>query len=140
MEKAINIKQLDNLTIQYIRRRLQVFLDKLAGELNIVIDLGNSSIKSTSCRIPLNIAVLDSKGRPVKEEVEVFKNNAMLFGFEDADLGKEFTFEEQTYTISGFSPRSQKSPVLAKSKSGRTSKFPCRLVLEALGKKVPNWL
>lgn len=140
MEKTIHIKQLDNLNVQYIRQRLQVFLDQLAEELNIVIELGNSNIKSSCCRIPLNFAVLDSKGKPVKEEIEVFKNNAVLFGFEDADLGKEFTVKGQTYTISGFSLKSQKFPVLAKSKNGRINKFSCKVVLEALGRKAPSWM
>jgi hypothetical protein len=140
MEKSIHIKQLDNLTVQYIRQRLRVFLDQLSGELNIMIELGNSSLKSSCCRIPLNLSVLDLKGKPVREEAEVFKNNAALFGFEEADLGKEFSVKGQTYTISGFSPKNHKSPVLARSKNGRTTKFPCRVVLEALGRKVPGWM
>jgi len=140
MEKTIQIKQLDRLTMQYIRQRLHATLNQLAGEMNIMIELGACSFRTHNCRLQLNLAVLDSKGKPIQEEVEAFRHNAVLFGFEDTDLGKEFTLNGKVYTVSGFSPKSQKTPVLVRSKNGKNSKFSCRVVLEALGRKVPSWI
>ena len=140
MEKAIQIKQLDQLTVQCIRQRLNVALNQISENLSIMIELGSCNVRTSSCRFQLNLTLLDSKGNPIQEEIEAFKHNAVLFGFEDADLGKEFNVKGQTYTISGFSPKSQKAPVLAKSSDGKSSKFSCRVVLEALGRKIPSWM
>ena len=140
MEKAIQIKQLDQLTVQCIRQRLNVALNQMSENLSIMIELGSCNVRTSSCRFQLNLTLLDSKGNPIQEEIEAFKHNAVLFGFEDADLGKEFNVKGQTYTISGFSPKSQKAPVLANSSDGKSSKFACRVVLEALGRKVPSWM
>ena len=140
MEKTIHIKQLDQLTVQCIRQRLEGALSQISEDLNIMIELGSCNLRMSSCRFQLNLKLLDSKGNPIQEEIEAFKHNAVLFGFEDADLGKEFSVKGQTYTISGFSPKSQKTPVLAKSSDGKSSKFACRIVLEALGRKVPSWM
>ena len=140
MEKTIQIKQLDKLTVQCIRQRLNVALNQISEGLSIMIELGSCNVRTSSCRFQLNLTLLDSKGNPIQEEIEAFKHNAVLFGFEDADLGKEFNIKGQTYTISGFSPKSQKAPVLARSSDGKSSKFACRVVLEALGRKVPSWM
>ena len=140
MEKSIHIKQLDRLTVQYIRQRLQSSLTQLAEELKIQIEFGNCTVRPTKCRFQLHLAVLDSKGKPIQEEIEAFKHNAVLFGFKEADLGKEIIIEGKVCTIAGFNPKSQKCPVLAKSKDGKVNKFPCRVVLEALCRKVPSWM
>ncbi len=140
MGKTIHIRQLDKLTVQYIRQRLQGSLAQLAEELKIQIGLGNCTLRPTNCRFQLHLAVLDSKGKPIQEEIEAFKHNAVLFGFEEADLGKEIVIQGKVCTIAGFNPKSQKRPVLAKSKDGKVHKFPCRVVLEALCRKVPDWI
>jgi hypothetical protein len=140
MEKTIHIKQLDKLTMQYISQRLNAALNQVANELNVMVELGSCNFRTHACRFQLNLAVLDAKGKPIKEEVEAFKNNALLFGFEHSDLGKEVTLEGKVYAISGFSPKNQKTPVLVRSKDKRTRKYSCRAVLEALGRKVPHWI
>ena len=140
MGKSIHIRQLDRLTVQYIRQRIQGSLTQLAEELKIQIGLGNCTVRPTNCRFQLHLAVLDSKGKPIQEEIEAFKRNALLFGFEEADLGKEIVIQGKVCTISGFNPKSQRCPVLAKSKDGKVNKFSCRVVLEALCRKVPNWM
>jgi hypothetical protein len=78
--------------------------------------------------------------QPITEEIESFKTNAKLFGFEPDDLGKEFSFQGQSYTICGLKPKSRKYPVIAQSAGGKNYKFACRSVLEALGREVPAWL
>jgi len=134
------IKKLDKSTVTYIRKRLNAGLKPLAKELGVVIDLGNCTFRASNCRFHLKIAVLDCNGKAVTEETESFKRSAKLFGFEPADLGKEFTFQGQLYTICGFRPKSRKYPVIARSGNGKDYKFACRSVLEALGREAPPWL
>jgi hypothetical protein len=134
------IKKLDKSTVTYIRNRLKAALKPLAKELGVVIDLGNCTFRASNCRFQLKIAVLDSTGEAITEESDSFRRNAKLFGFEAADLGKEFTFQGQLYTICGFRPKSRKYPVIARSCNGKDYKFACRTVLEAMGREVPPWL
>lgn len=134
------IKQLDKATVTYIRKRLKAAVKPLAEELGVVIDLGHCTFQASNCRFQLKVAVLDSKGKGITEEVNSFRSNAKLFGFEPSDLEREFVFQGQTYTICGFKPKSRKFPVIARSGNGKDYKFACRTVLEALGREVPDWL
>ena len=134
------IKQLNKPTVQYIRKRLQTVIEPLAKELGIVIDLGHCTFQASHCRFQLKVAVIDSDGKPMTEDADAFRRNAKLFGFEPDDLGKEFVFQGQSYTICGFRPKSRKYPVIARAGNGKDYKFACRSVLEALGREVPAWL
>ena len=134
------ITKLDKPTVKYIGKRLKTAVEPLAKELGVVIDLGNCTFRASNCRFQLKVAVLDSNGKPITEEIDSFRSNAKLFGFEPADLGKEFTFQGQSYTICGLKPKSRKYPVIAQSGDGKNYKFACRTVLGALGREVPDWL
>lgn len=134
------IRQLDRATLTYIRRHLEAALEPLAKELGVAIELGPCTFQASNCRFQLKVAVLDADGRAITEEAESFKHNAKLFGFESADLGKEFILQGQPYTISGFSTKNCKYPVIARAVNGKDYKFRCRTVLEALGREVPPWL
>jgi hypothetical protein len=140
MKMETKIRQLDKPTVKYITKRLQAVLTPLAKELGVMIDLGSCTFQTSNCRIQLKVAVLNPDGEPVTEEADAFKRSAKLFGFEPADLGKEFASQGQTYTINGLRPKSRKYPVIARAGNGKDYKFACRTVLKALGRKVPVWL
>ena len=93
MEKSIHIKQLDQLTVQCIRQRLTVALTQISEELNVLIELRSGNVRLSRCRFRLDLILLDTKGNPICEEIEAFKHNAVLFGFEDGDLGKDFNIK-----------------------------------------------
>jgi hypothetical protein len=134
------ITKLNKPTVKYIGKRLRAAVKPLAEELGVTMDVGNCTFQASNCRFQLKVAVLDPNGQPVTEEMECFKTNAKLFGFEPDDLGKEFSFQGQSYTICGLKPKSRKYPVIARSGNGKNYKFACRAVLEALGREVPAWL
>ena len=134
------ITKLDKPTVTYIRKRLKAAVKPLAKELGIVIDLGHCTFQTSNCRFQLKVAVLDSSGKAITEEVDSFRSNAKLFGFEPSDLGREFIFRGQSYTICGFKSKSRKYPVIARSDNGKDYKFACRTVLAALDREVPDWL
>ena len=134
------ITKLDKPKIKYIRKRLETTLKPLAKELGVSIDPGNCTFRESNCRFQLKIAVLDSGGKPITEEADTFKDNASLFGFEASDLGRGFIFQGKPYTVCGLSPKSRKYPVIARSANGKKYKFPCKTVLRALGRKVPDQL
>lgn len=134
------ITKLDKPTVTYIRKRLKAAVKPLAKELGVVIDLGHCTFQTSNCRFQLKVAVLDSNGKAITEEVDSFRSNAKLFGFEPSDLGREFIFRGQPYTICGFKSKSRKYPVIARSGNGKDYKFACRTVIGALGREVPDWL
>jgi hypothetical protein len=137
---ATVIRQLDKPTVTYIRKHLEAALKPLAEKLGVAIDLGHCTFQVSNCKFQLKIAVRDCSGKAITEETESFKRNAKLFGFEPADLGKEFIFQGQAYMICGLKAKSRKYPVIAQAGNGKNYKFPCRAVLEALGREVPPWL
>ena len=134
------IRQLDKPTVTYIRKRLKAAVKPLAKELGVVIDLGHCTFQASNCRFQLKVAVLDSNGKAITEEVDSFRSNAKLFGLDPDDLGKEFIYRGQSYTICGLKPKSRKYPVIARSGNGKDYKFDCRTVIGALGREVPDWL
>jgi len=134
------ITKLNRPTVKYIRKRMEAAVKPLAEELGVVIDLANCTFKTNNCRFQLKVAVLNSDGEAITEEVDSFRSNAKLFGFEPSDLGREFIFQGQPYTICGFKPKSRKYPVIARSGNGKDYKFACRTVIGALGREVPDWL
>ena len=134
------VTKLDRPTVKYIRKRLEAAVKPLAEELGVAIDLANCTFKTNNCRFQLKFAVLNPDGEAITEESESFRSSAKLFGLEPDDLGKEFTYRRQSYTICGLKPKSRKYPVIARSDNGKDYKFACRVVLEALGRDVPNWL
>jgi len=134
------ITKLDKLTVRHIRKRLTNIVQPLAKELGVTIDLGNCTFSANNCRFPLKVSLLDASGKAITEDAECFRNNAKLFGFEVDDFGRKFAFQGRQYTICGLRPKSRKYPIMAQSDNGKTYKFPCRTVLSALGREVPNWL
>jgi hypothetical protein len=134
------IKELDRPTVKYITKRLESAVKPLAEALGVAIDFGSCTFNTSNCKLQLKVSVLDGDGRAITEESESFRSNAKLFGLEPDDLGKEFTFRGQLYTICGLKPKSRKYPVIARADNGKDYKFPCRTVLEALGREVPAWL
>jgi len=134
------IRQLDKPTVTYIRKHLEAALKPLAEKLGVAIDLGQCTFQPSNCKFQLKVAVRDCNGQAVTEEAESFKHSAKLFGLEPADLGKEFSYQGQSYTICGLKAKSRKYPIIGQSGNGKNYKFPCRAVLEALGREVPPWL
>lgn len=113
------IKELDTPTIKYIKKRLETAVKPLGEEMGVAIDLGSCTFYTNNCRFQLKVSVLDPDGKAITEEREAFRNNAKLFGLEPDDLGKEFTFRGQLYTICGLKPKSRKYPVIARSDTGQ---------------------
>ena len=134
------IKELDRSTVKYIGKRLETAVTPLAEELGVAIDVGNCTFQASNCKFQLKVSVLGSDGEAMTEESESFRSNARLFGLEPDDLGKEFVFRGQSYTICGLKPKSRKYPVIARSGNGKDYKFACRTVLGALGRETPDWL
>ena len=134
------ITELDRPIVKHIRSRLEAVFKPLAEELGLAIEVGSCTFNASNCRLQLKVSVLDGDGKAMTEESESFRSNAKLFGLEPDDLGKEFTFRGQLYAICGLKPKSRKYPVIARTDNGKNYKFPCRTVLEALGRQVPDWL
>lgn len=134
------ITRLDRPKLKYIRKRMEVALKPVAKELGIVIDIGNCTFQRKNGRFQVKVAVLDSDGKAVTEEVESFYDNAGLYGFKSDDMNRKFICQGKTYTLCGLNPKSHKYPIIAKANNGKEYKFPCRVVLKALGRQVSDWL
>ena len=134
------ITTLDKPRLKYIRKRMESALKSLAQELGVTIDVCNCTFQQSNCRFQVKLAVLDSAGKPMTEEINLFRESAKIYGFEPDDMGREFIYRGKAYAICGLNPKSRKYPVIAKAVNGKAYKFPCEIVLKALGRQVPDWL
>ena len=96
---------LDVQTVKQIRHLLEEALKPLAQEFDLPFTLRNGAYRGRNCKFDIEVAVLDSDGKPVTEEVQRFECNPMLFGFEATDRGKQFMFQGQSFILSGFTPK-----------------------------------
>jgi hypothetical protein len=140
LKMEAKITKLDKPAVRHISKRLTAVVKPLAKELGVAIDMGSCTYGTNNCRFQIKVALLDSSGNAITEDIDCFRSNAGLFGFESGDLGKKFAYQGRSYTICGLRPNSLKYPVIAQSDEGKSYKFPCRTVLGALGRQAPAWL
>jgi hypothetical protein len=130
-------KQLDRPVVRYIRERIFETLQPLSVELGVMFDVGNCSFKPHNCRFQLKLAVLNSDGEAITEEMEAFIHHALHYGLSPDDLGKEFILQGKAYTICGLNSKSRKYPLIGKSSDGLEYTFTLDAVFEGLFQDKP---
>lgn len=74
------------------------------------------------------------------KEAEDFRANAVLFGFQEDDLGRTYTDRKgQVWKVVGLLPR-RKFPVMVERSDGQRYTMPAAQVLRGLGREVPQHL
>lgn len=145
----MKITQFNKENLRGLRKVLEDAFDIIRKEHGIIINIGTISFTDNdfSCRL---------KGSPINSVTNInfdntnFVNNniydslsqtAFSQGYDDdilndSDLGKEFRFRNETYTIIGGKIRSYKYPILAKNKKNKIYKFKFFDVVNGLGRKI----
>ena len=137
MKKVIHVKQLDRSTVRFLLGWIIQDLQSLSEGLGVVIYLGDLTLGQNKSWFQLKITALDFNGDPLTEEMESFYRNAVCYGFTRSDLDKEFIYKGQAYKICGWSCKSHKYPVIARSRDGKKYNFTFRTVFEAFGQDIP---
>lgn len=106
-----------------IRYTLKPVLAELGKQLNCSIILGNGRFSDSNIRFSLEIAEISPEGNPLTKEVTDFKNLARNYNLLPIDLGREFYYSGNRYTIVGLRTSSHKFPILCKRADGKSFRF-----------------
>jgi hypothetical protein len=107
--------------VEGLRARLQPLLDRVAAELGVAITMGKITYTRHNAVFAVEAAVRGAGGVTMGREAEAFLTNAIQFGLEAADLGRDFEHFDKWYRIVGMKPRS-KTPVVCQ-RVDESSKF-----------------
>ena len=123
--------------VEELRARLQPLLDRLAAETGLTITMGKITYTGNNAVFAVEAAVRGAGGIVMGREAEAFLMNAMQFGLEVTDLGRDFQHFDKWYRIVGMKPRS-KTPVICQRidpQSKFQSLFPAHVVRHYLEKE-----
>ena len=135
MSKKTTIKEFTNPVVRKIMDECEEALRPIAEKYGLTLDRKGRTYRRDSLPVMFQLLVTehDEDGNTLSAAAKEFTKLAPLFGLETGDLGKEFRNRNETFRISGLSPRSRKYPVLAENvKTGKTYKFAAETVKNAL--------
>ena len=122
------IQSFNRPALKSLRVSLDAALAKVAAEHGISISAGNISFTAETATIKLNAGVIGSGGVAVTKEAQAFDQYKRLIGLGDLNVGDSINIQGKQYTISGYKPRSQKSPVVIENSAGRSYKVSVDMV------------
>lgn len=128
--------EMSALRVEELRARLQPVLDRVAAEMGLVITMGKITYTGNNAVFAVEAAVRGASGIVMGREAEAFLLNAMQFGLEVTDLGRDFEHFDTWYRIVGMKPRS-KTPVVCQRidpPSKSLTLFPAHVVRHYLEK------
>jgi hypothetical protein len=97
--------------VEELRAKLQPLLDRVAAETGLAVTMGKITYTGNNAVFAVEAAVRGVGGVVMGREAEAFLLNALQFGLEVTDLGRDFAHFDKWYRIVGMKPRS-KSPVI----------------------------
>ena len=115
------IKSFNRPALKALRVSLDSALAKVAAEHGISLSAGNISFTSETATIKLNAGVIGSGGIAVTKEAQAFDQYKRLVGLGSLNVGDTIDLQGDMYTISGYKPRSKKSPVVVTKVSNGSS-------------------
>jgi len=103
--------EMSALRVEELRARLQPLLDRVAAETELTLTMGKITYTAHNAVFAIEAAVRGAGGVVMGREAEAFLMNALQFGLEVTDLGRDFQHFDKWYRIVGMKPRS-KTPVI----------------------------
>ncbi len=117
--------------VERLRAKLTPLLDRLAAETGLSISMGKITYTKHNAVFAVEAAVRGDSGIVMGREAEAFLANAIQFGLEPGDLGRDFEHFDKWYRIVGMKPRSVKTPVICQRiepSSKHWTLFPAHIV------------
>lgn len=117
--------------VALLRSKLTPMLERLAAESGLSITMGKITYTKHNAVFAIEAAVRGEGGVTMGREAEAFLANAIQFGLEPGDLGRDFEHFDKWYRIVGMKPRSTKTPVICERiapPSQHLTLFPAHLV------------
>lgn len=123
---------LNRATLRAISTDAEAALASVAKKHGVQIDVGGIRYNADHATMKVEIAAIASDGTAKTKEATDFERYADSYGLKASDLGREFNYLGDTFTLIGAKPRSTKYPLLAKRSDGKVYKLPLNVVKYAL--------
>ena len=137
MSKKIN--GLNKGNIKDVRADLTQDLMELDKKYGMTFQMGNIRYQDDQMKFTLTAYVNSKHSNRNKLDVNKveFTKNAILYGLNAEDFGKEFTVAGKTYVICGLKPKARKYPILGTDyQTGKVYKFSLLTVKMGMNKPV----
>lgn len=123
---------IDKQTLENFRNDFKKAMETLEQQYGFVIELGRITYTATSFTGKLEVHEGESKDDVNEQE---FKKYCRMFGLEESDYDRRFTFQGKDYIVVGIRPSKRKYPICCQEvNSGTTYGFTAEGVKRALGK------
>ena len=122
------IKSFNRPALKSLRVSLDAALAKVAAEHGISISAGNISFTSETATIKVAAGIIGSNGRAASPEAKAFDQYKRLVGLGDLNVGDSVNVQGKQYTITGYKPRSKKSPVCIENAKGQGYKVSVEMI------------
>tara|TARA_B110000259_G_C13969031_1_gene383930 strand:- start:383 stop:790 length:408 start_codon:yes stop_codon:yes gene_type:complete len=122
------ITQFDRQSLRALRVDLDSAMASIASKYGIELSAGNISFTSETATIKVDAGIIGSNGRAVTKEAKAFDQYKRLVGLGDLNIGDSVNVQGKQYTITGYKPRSKKSPVCIENAKGQGYKVSVEMI------------
>ena len=122
------ITQFDRQSLRALRVDLDSAMASIASKYGIELSAGNISFTSETATIKVAAGIIGSNGRAVTKEAKAFDQYKRLVGLSDLNVGDSVNVQGKQYTITGYKPRSKKSPVCIENAKGQGYKVSVEMI------------
>lgn len=122
-----------------LRESLNAAVSLVEEELGVEVVVGSIKYTDNEATITVKARTISEGGESYDPMKADFLAWCSLFGFSQDDLGKTFTSNGKTFTISGMKPNNRRYPIIATDSDGKAYKFESEGVLLKIGKKPPTF-
>lgn len=123
----------DRQAVRAIAESIEQAVQAVGKQYGIIIKRGNGRFDANSFKLNLECTVLaGADERQAQAERARFEMYARVYGLTPGDLGRTFTRDAYTYTITDLSPKSKRFPVICTRNDGKRFKFDAHSIRAAL--------
>jgi hypothetical protein len=122
------ITQFDRQSLRALRVDLDSAMASIASKYGIELSAGNISFTSETATIKVAAGIIGSNGRVATPEAKAFDQYKRLVGLGDLNVGDSVNVQGKQYTITGYKPRSKKSPVCIENAKGQGYKVSVEMI------------
>lgn len=122
------ITQFDRQSLRALRVDLDSAMASIASKYGIELSAGNISFTSETATIKVAAGIIGSNGRAATPEAKAFDQYKRLVGLGDLNVGDSVNVQGKQYTITGYKPRSKKSPVCIENAKGQGYKVSVEMI------------
>lgn len=105
-------REMTDQVVALLRSKLTPLLERVAAESGLSITIGKITYTKHNAVFAVEAAVRGEGGIVMGREAEAFLANAIQFGLEPGDLGRDFEHFDKWYRVIGMNPRKAKAPVI----------------------------